>query len=95
MGRVVRSKCPPAGRSAFALVDAYRYLNPHAAFSVYDAKVRFKDSRDSLGQCWKKWKPNEPTSAWWYGVNELADLIRAEVAEGRHGGQSACRQSWC
>jgi DNA topoisomerase VI subunit B len=72
---------------AFDLVDAYRYLNPHAAFSVYDARMNFKHSHDSLGQSWKKWQPNEPTSAWWYGINELTDLIRAEVAEGRSGGR--------
>src|SRR5262249_2234339 len=34
-----------------------------------------------------KWTPNKPTSAWWYEQDQLADLIRAEVAEGRKSGR--------
>jgi hypothetical protein len=72
---------------ATLLVANYALLNPRATFAVRGPGPDSTHTTRRLGAHWMKWSPNEPTSAWWYGPDQMADLIRAEVAEGRNGGR--------
>lgn len=67
--------------SAYDLVESFHAFNPHAAFSLNDKTYHATDLT------WKKWNPDMPTSAHWYNVETLRDLIAAYIANGRNGGR--------
>jgi DNA topoisomerase VI subunit B len=74
-------------RAARRLVEDFSLFNPHASFRVEDRGEKGEAvTLPRLHAGWPKWSPGEPTSPWWYDAGQLADLIRAEVAEGRGGG---------
>ena len=62
------------------LVRDFASVNPHASFRVTSSagiKWTFKASDPG----WRKWRANDPTSAYWYTKVELRDLIAAYIAK--------------
>jgi hypothetical protein len=55
----------------------YTILNPHLALSVnwFGQKTEI----EATATDWKKWRPNEPTSADWYELDHLERLIAAYI----------------
>jgi len=62
------------------LVTGFAAFNPHATFVLDDQ--RFEPTVTE----WKKWRPDQPTSAHWYDAETLRDLIAAYIARERTGG---------
>ncbi len=59
------------------LADDYTVLNPHLTLSVDWFGV--KSRTEASDTYWKKWRPNEPTSAHWYGLEHLERLLAAYI----------------
>ena len=55
------------------LVTNYGMFNPHATFRTQDSLIEATDPD------WKKWKPNSPTSIYWYDAERLRSLIAAYI----------------
>ncbi len=66
--------------TALDLVTGFAAFNPHATFVLDDQ--RFEPTVTE----WKKWRPDQPTSAHWYDAETLRDLIAAYIAWERTGG---------
>ena len=67
--------------TAAELIAEFAAFNPHATFTL-DGQ-RFERTPTD----WKKWSPNQPTSAHWYDEVTLRDLIAAYIARERDGGR--------
>jgi len=67
-------------------------LNPHLSLTVDWFDERLVDiEAGAVG--WQKWKPNEPTSAHWYGPDHLARLIGAYLSyDADAGGRRTLRE---
>lgn len=66
------------------LADDYTVLNPHLALSV---NWFGRESRtEATAADWKKWRPNEPTSAHWYEQDHLERLIAAYITHDQNRG---------
>lgn len=61
------------------LVRDFSAINPHVTFTVAarGRKWTFKASDAK----WRKWRATDPTSAHWYTVTALRDLIAANISE--------------
>jgi len=67
------------------LLFDYSLFNPHATFILdLNGEIQRFDRTQS---CWTKWLPSEPTSAHWYNVERLENLIASYVAAERTGGK--------
>jgi len=66
--------------SAAELVAGFAAFNPHATFVLDGVSI------DRTEPEWKKWSPDQPTSAHWYNAETLRDLIAAYIARERDGG---------
>ena len=66
------------------MADDYTVLNPHLTLSVdwFGQKSR----TEATAADWKKWRPNELTSAHWYELEHLERLIGAYVTHGQNQG---------
>jgi hypothetical protein len=58
------------------LIANYSAFNPHATFVLNGQRY------EATNTTWPKWKTNMPTSAHWYNVQTLSDLISGYVAKG-------------
>src|SRR5258708_2139929 len=56
------------------LLAAYSTFNPHATFSFEDERL------EATAPKWNKWNPSNPTSAHWYSIEELRNLIAAYLS---------------
>ena len=69
------------------VIEAYSAFNPHARFIL-----KIHDNKDKIYEPtnleWNKWKPSNPTSAHWYELEPLRDLIAAYVTEEREGSRA-------
>ncbi len=63
------------------LVEGYAVFNPHVTFKLGDTTF------EATNPNWKKWKPDEPTSAHWYTTETFRDLIAAYISQEREGGR--------
>lgn len=66
------------GGSFLQQVSAYALLNPHATFHFRDGTTYASPPATAPG--WQKWRPNDPTSAHWYSVEQFCSLIAAYLA---------------
>jgi hypothetical protein len=68
------------------LLAAYSSFNPHAEF-----RALVRDQEEVIGAPtapgWKKWRPDRPTSPYWYDRDKFRDLVAALLANG-HGGMT-------
>lgn len=66
------------------LANDYTVLNPHLTLSVdwFGQKSR----TEATAADWKKWRPNEPTSAHWYEQEHLERLIGAYITHDQNRG---------
>jgi DNA topoisomerase VI subunit B len=63
------------------IVSVFAMLNPHAEFT-FNGEIWKPTNRD-----WEKWRPNNPTSPYWYTPEQLRNLIAAYLTEERKNGQ--------
>jgi len=79
-----------AKASFYKLAADAAFLNPHLTITVN----WFGEKSVTAGNAgWSKWKPRDPTSAHWYGVEHLARLIGAYIAHGDDtGGRRTLRE---
>ena len=78
---------PTASPRFRELVEAYVWFNPHLTLrGVFFGRefVNVKATRPD----WKKWRPRDPTSAFWYDEARLQCYLAAHVARDRDLGQS-------
>jgi hypothetical protein len=61
------------GEQFLQVAADYTFLNPHLTLTVdwFGQVTRTEATRPG----WEKWRPSNPTSAHWYGCDELARLI--------------------
>ena len=66
------------------LIRGYTFFNPHLTltFDWFGETVHTKATNPS----WQKWKPNKPTSAFWYEPRHLERLIAAYITHDRDSG---------
>jgi DNA topoisomerase VI subunit B len=64
----------------------FAVLNPHLTISL----DLFGESHrwEALDPSWRKWKANEPTSPYWYGVDHLKRLIAAYITHDNGSGRT-------
>ena len=67
-------KSPPLAKE---LLDGFAAFNPHATFILNGQRYERTDP------AWKKWRPDNPTSAHWYTEETLRDLIAAYITKER------------
>ena len=60
------------------LIERYALFNPHPTF-VLDLADKVRRFERTTNTC-AKWQPNAPTSAHWYSVEQMRNLIAAYVA---------------
>jgi DNA topoisomerase VI subunit B len=67
-----------AGEQFLQIAEDYTWINPHLSLRVNWAGERreFKATNPT----WPKWKPSDPTSAYWYSPQRLERLAAAYVA---------------
>ena len=68
--------------SLYELIDSFLCFNPHATFILNSKKY------ECTNPDWQKWKPDMPTSAHWYNVETLRDLVAGYIAGERNGGRT-------
>lgn len=73
------NRLPP---SLCDLIDSFVCFNPHATFILNGEKF------DRTNPGWQKWRPDMPTSAHWYNVETLRDLVAGYIAAERNGGRT-------
>ncbi len=68
------------------LASDFTFLNPHLTISVdwFGEKTTVKATAPD----WRKWKPNMPTSAHWYGQEDLERLLAAYITHDQDQGTS-------
>lgn len=74
----------PDSRDFYNLVCDFALFNPHATFRLTGDKTGTWLCRDPL---WKKWTPSDPTSPWWYSVDDLVRLVTAHAVHAQDGGR--------
>lgn len=62
------------------LIEGYSLFNPHATFTCQGQRFE-----RTVATC-QKWKPSDPTSAYWYTPAQLSALMAAYVSAERRGG---------
>ena len=63
--------------TAIELIQGYVVFNPHATF-ILNGEQYQPTNKD-----WKKWTPDMPTSAHWYNVETLSDLVAGYLTKER------------
>jgi hypothetical protein len=63
----------------------YAWLNPHTAITIDWFGKR--TSTKATDPAWSKWKPSEPPSPHWYGVEHLERLIGAYIKHDTDNGR--------
>jgi DNA topoisomerase VI subunit B len=58
------------------LVRNYAAFNPHATFHFGDLHLKASDPK------WTKWRTDQPSSAHWYRISDLRNLIAAYITAG-------------
>lgn len=68
-----------------AIVQDFYCLNPHASFGVAAGGKKWAfPARDPA---WRKWRADDPTSAYWYRREEMRELIAGEIDRERKARQ--------
>ena len=67
--------------SPLELIEGYTAFNPHATFILNGQEYNATDTS------WSKWKPSDPTSAHWYNVETISDLVAGYLVKQRANGQ--------
>lgn len=67
-----------------AAID-FGWTNPHLTLSFASPGRSFSIRRTN--PTWTKWKPTDPTSAYWYDVESLKTLIAAEINKANRSGE--------
>lgn len=67
------------------IAAAYAVLNPHLTLTIdwFGARTEFATTEPT----WPKWRPSNPTSPHWYGVEHLERLIAAYIAHDAESGR--------
>jgi len=85
MGTVVRLHWPDSASSLaeseerfLQIARAYTVLNPHLSLTVDSFGARTEIA--ATAPAWPKWRPSDPTSPHWYGIEHLERLIAAHIA---------------
>jgi hypothetical protein len=65
----------------------YATFNPHARFELRLPAGRKRDW-PAMDIGWRKWRPTNPTSPWWYSLDRFSSLIAALLTEERAGGKA-------
>jgi DNA topoisomerase VI subunit B len=68
------------------LAESYAWVNPHLTLRATYNGETFIDFAAS-DKAWKKWKPSNPTSAYWYNEARLQRYLAAHVARDRESGR--------
>jgi DNA topoisomerase-6 subunit B len=68
---------PPTAKE---LIRGYTAFNPHATFILNGERF------ECTNPTWEKWKPNMPTSAYWYNIETLRDLVAGYLQKERSNG---------
>jgi len=68
------------------LVENYAWFNPHLALRGFWCESEFVNARPTDPK-WEKWRPSNPTSAFWYDESRLQRYLAAHVARDRDLGQ--------
>lgn len=63
------------------LINGYAAFNPHVTFILNGIR------QEATEPDWKKWNPSDPTSAHWYNVETLSDLVAGYLVKERNNGQ--------
>jgi DNA topoisomerase VI subunit B len=79
--------------------QAFALFNPHASVKICRAPAvdlaclppvatggDFYQSTVDFPDGWRKYLPGDPTSAWWYSVDDLKRLVFSHISEHRRGG---------
>lgn len=74
---------PAALHYFLQLLDSYSLFNPHANFTFKSAELTETRVR-SVETC-PKWIASNPTSPYWYTVDQLRTLVAAYITSERHG----------
>jgi hypothetical protein len=69
-----------------ALAESYAWVNPHLTLRGTWHGKKFLDVV-ATNPDWKKWKPRNPTSAYWYDQTRLQRYLAAHVARDRERGR--------
>ena len=74
------------------IVEAFGWLNPHAAFTLrWDGKIIVKAT--ATDPTWRKWRPRDPAPAAWYDAESFNRQIAACVAHDQdHGRDRTVRE---
>lgn len=64
------------------LVEGYTAFNPHVTFILNGIRYEATDPT------WTKWTTDMPTSAHWYNIETLSDLVAGFLAKERQNGQN-------
>ena len=71
-------------RRFLQLASDYTWLNPHLTLTVeWLGEVTVTTATDPD---WKKWKPNQPTSAHWWSAEQLERLVAGYIAHDQDNG---------
>jgi DNA topoisomerase VI subunit B len=68
------------------MAEDFAFLNPHLALTVkWMAKdaIRFEPTQPD----WKKWRPSDPTSPYWYEVDNAVRLVAGYIAHDKDRGK--------
>jgi DNA topoisomerase VI subunit B len=67
------------------VAEDFVFLNPHLSLRVdwFGTSSTF----ERTDPAWVKWKPNEPTSPHWYGIEHMARLVRAYLVHDLENGR--------
>jgi DNA topoisomerase VI subunit B len=76
-------------KKALSLLQSYAIFNPHATFMLHHNSQNVQVSKPITTK-WRKWLPSDPTSPHWYAIEDLTDLLRAQITNG--AGQKTVRQ---
>jgi DNA topoisomerase VI subunit B len=79
--------------------QAFALFNPHASVKICQgaeadlacsepegAVEHFYQATMAFPKPWRKYLPGDPTSAWWYSVDDLTRRIFSHISESRRGG---------
>ena len=80
------SQLPHVRDEIVQIVQAFAWLNPHAAFTLqWDGKLLVE--AQATDPAWRKWRPSDPAPAAWYDPESFSRLIAACVAHDQDHGR--------
>jgi DNA topoisomerase VI subunit B len=79
------SKLARSKRRFLQIAQGFSWLNPHLTIEIDwdDEKTRIEATEPD----WKKWRPSDPTSPWWYTDERIIRLMGAYIARDQEKGR--------